>query len=705
VVAGQGQVTCQACNTSGQIFPFFFFQPMVVQVLDATGQPIANKPVNWSVVSFVGPLPTYQTQTFTDGNGVAVNNFSIASQQGSSAQPYLQSVFQASADTATVNFTETLALTDTNNGSFRFVQAAVTNPTIGVPINGTAGAPSSTPVQVHVSAYGSGGAGVQGVSVRLLNNNDPTKGASAMCATGAGADPGSVLTDASGNATCTVIFGSISGTGSFNVLVGGVDPTVSGAGYLTVTSPVGYFESGIIPISVTAGVAGQLQISSGNQQSVNAGQPTQPLVVKVTDAAGINPIPNAAVTWSVTPAGAVTFNPASSTSNSSGLASTVATLSANAVGAIAVKASLTGSLSNVSVTFTINVNVQVSGLQKVSGDAQSAPAGQAFPQPLVVQVNASNGQPAQNYPVAFSITGPGTLSTTTANSDSNGRAQVNVTAGSTPGTVTVTATTAGFNQSFTLTVIPPGPNLSGGAFLNGADFQRNSLSPCSVATIQASGLAPNLNGVAVGTAIVGPLPYTLAGDSLTVGGSQAPIYSVSHLGNVEQLSFQVPCDVTPGSSVPVTVNVSGGTNTVNIAILPGSPGIFQTTMSDNVNRAVLVRPDGTFVSLTNPARIGEQIRLYATGLGPVIPSVGTNATAVPGVDSHPTAQVIVGVNNEGTSGVSARLLPGLIGVFEVTFLVPSDAPVGNDVVLSLAVNVPGDSATRFSAGSKIPIQH
>jgi hypothetical protein len=46
----------------------------------------------------------------------------------------------------------------------------------------------------------------------------------------------------------------------------------------------------------------------------------------------------------------------------------------------------------------------------------------------------------------------------------------------------------------------------------------------------------------------------------------------------------------------------------------------------------------------------------------------------------------------------------MIGVYEVAFQVDSNAPIGNDIVLSLAVNVPGDQSTRFSAGSKIPIQ-
>ena len=38
------------------------------------------------------------------------------------------------------------------------------------------------------------------------------------------------------------------------------------------------------------------------------------------------------------------------------------------------------------------------------------------------------------------------------------------------------------------------------------------------------------------------------------------------------------------------------------AHLAASPGIFETVMSDGVRRAVVIRPDGSFVSPQNPAR-------------------------------------------------------------------------------------------------------
>jgi uncharacterized protein (TIGR03437 family) len=269
---------------------------------------------------------------------------------------------------------------------------------------------------------------------------------------------------------------------------------------------------------------------------------------------------------------------------------------------------------------------------------------------------------------------------------------------------------AALTQTFNLTVIPAGPTLTANSFLNGAGFQRGYISPCSIATIIGAGLAPGIQGVVIPTTPVGPLPYLLAGDRVSFANGQAPIFNVAHVGNQEQVTVQVPCDLTPGSNVPVTVNVSGGSITVNVTVLPASPGIFETVGSDGHGYAVLLRQDGSFVSLTNPARRNEIIRMYVTGMGPTSPVVGTNQFPTPVTDANVTGQVIVGVNNAGVRVVSARVAPNLIGVFEIAFQVPSDAITGNTVVLSVAVNVPGDvdangrQITRFSNGSDIPIQ-
>ena len=189
-----------------------------------------------------------------------------------------------------------------------------------------------------------------------------------------------------------------------------------------------------------------------------------------------------------------------------------------------------------------------------------------------------------------------------------------------------------------------------------------------------------------------------------MNGVAAPIYSVGNVSGAEQLTFQVPCETAVGNAVPIAINVSGGAASITFPVVAASPGIFETVMSDGVRRAVVIRPDGSFVSLQNPARTGETVRVFVTGLGPAIPAVNTGALPVPGADSLVQGSVIVGINNSGVTVFTSRVSPNLIGVFEVAFLVPSGsgAPTGNDVVLSVDVQF-ADKADHFSNGSKLPI--
>jgi uncharacterized protein (TIGR03437 family) len=317
----------------------------------------------------------------------------------------------------------------------------------------------------------------------------------------------------------------------------------------------------------------------------------------------------------------------------------------------------------------------------------------------------TNGQPVVGQPVSFSITGGATLSATSALTDSTGKSQVTVKAGATAGAVTVSAFIGSISQNFTLTIIPPGPVLTTTSFYNAGGLNKlAALSPCSLVTVISSGLAPNIQGLVLNSNAFGPWATTLASDTVTVNDVAAPIYSVGNVSGVEQLTFEVPCETAVAASVPIVINVGGGSATVNMPVQSATPGIFQTVMSDGVARAVVIRPDGSFVTLQNPARRGETVRVFVTGLGPAAPPIVTGAVPVPGTDSLILGQVIVGVANGGTPVFTSRVSPNLIGVNEVSFQVPANATTGNDVVLSVAVNVPGDSQTRFSNASRLPIQ-
>jgi uncharacterized protein (TIGR03437 family) len=190
------------------------------------------------------------------------------------------------------------------------------------------------------------------------------------------------------------------------------------------------------------------------------------------------------------------------------------------------------------------------------------------------------------------------------------------------------------------------------------------------------------------------------------GSTPAPILNVGTVGTQQQLTFQVPCTAAVGSN-PVTVAVGAGSATATVNLKPASPGVFETSTpltvagGNTYPMGVFLRPDGTFVTPGNPARKGDTIVAYVTGLGPATPSVGTNALPLPTAISTANNTLVIGLANQGIPLVSAQLSPDLVGVYLVSFQVPTTEPSGNQV-FSVGVTVGGQN--YYSAGASIPIQ-
>jgi len=707
VVSGNGQLICQTC---------FAFAPLVVLVTDSAGVPQPNVTVNWAITSGGnGAALMAGAATTTASDGTATNTYGYVGYPptGSPFQQYVTSTVTASTSNAAVPFSLSQALYDPMNPLFPSISvnrgSLVATLLVGEPLTGAAGSTGSEPLQISVSP--TRGGGVANVSVQVVNLQDPSVGPVVNCAGTAGGEPNTVLTDASGQATCAPVFGGIPGRGQFYILVGagGVvppDPTII---------PFANWSIGPMNVVVTAAQPGLIKVTQGNGQSAAPGQAlANPLQVEVDTAAGF-PVAGQAVNWTASPAGVINLSSTSTSTDVSGRTAINGVFLGNVSGTVQITATCPACPAGAkSVTFSVTAIpiVTLIGVQAVSGNNQTALENATFGLPLVVQVNTSSGQAAVNVGVQFSVAGPASLSSSTVNTDSSGRAQVSVTAGATAGTVTVTATVSRFTETFSLTVTPPAPpvpTLTASSFYNGADFKAGSISPCSIATIIAPGLAPGIQGVVTSGSLFGALPYMLASDAVSFNGSPAPIFNVANVNGQQQITVQVPCEVTPGNSVAVTVIVGAGVVTVNVPVLAASPGLFETTMSDGVMRAVAVRPDGSWVSLANPARRGETVRAYATGLGVTAPSVGTDATAIPGTDALVQGNLIMGVTNtagqgEGVRVSNARVAPDLIGVFEIPFLVPMDAATGNNVLFSIGVIPVGSGIPIYSNTTKLPIQ-
>jgi uncharacterized protein (TIGR03437 family) len=454
---------------------------------------------------------------------------------------------------------------------------------------------------------------------------------------------------------------------------------------------------------------------SGDKQSAQVGTNfAVPLVVQVFNASG--PAVNYPVQYLVS--GPVSLSSTTAGTNANGQASVTAL-----AGTITGTATVTAVAGALTQAFTLTITSTPTGpapngISIVGGSSQVAIESAEFAQPLVVQVNSTAG-PVSGYTVGFTSTGPVSLSTAAATTNSSGQASINATAANFAGPITVTASINGYSATFNLTVTPPGPQVTATSFLNAASRQAGQLSPCSLAILTAPGLTPDGAADLTVGPIFGRWPKSVNSLSVTFGGIPAPIKSVVMGATNPEVTLQVPCEVTPASSVPVVVNVhGGGTVTVNIPIFAVSPGIFQQVMSDGTSRAVAVRSDGSFADIgnpdvydpTNPIRLGEIVRFYLTGLGATNPAVATDSIENPNaylyaVDATVTGTVTAGFvgSNVTMQVISARQAPGQIGVYEVQVMIPSNAPTGNNVPFSLSIVPAGSNTAAAAPTSNIPI--
>jgi uncharacterized protein (TIGR03437 family) len=672
ILAGQGQLmNADASTRAGSQYG----SPLRVKVTDSNGNPLQGIPVTFTATTPGGDVITTNvegaTETVDSGaDGTAQVDFRTFSIDPNNTTGYVQTSVAVTAPGA--------------NSVIYYITAArqipgasvyVLKPTPGEKLTGPEG--SVLPAAISAQVVSSAGFGIPNVSLVLDDGDvDPNNSPTVACNTPNGKF---VLTTTSGAASCDVVFGPRVGTGSFNVSVG----------YTRIQGPFQF--------EVTPATPAVVQITQGNNQTGTAGQKLPlALVVHVTDSGG-NIASGAKVAWQVLTDGAVTLSNVSSTTDSKGNASAVATL-----GSIGGVAQVKVTAGNASATFNLTVNLPSTGIQLVSGDAQTTVTNTDFASPLVVKVVDSSGNGVPGVQVTFQVTaGDATLTSASATTDTTGQATTTVTAGATGGPITVSAASGGFSVSFNLTSQLPGPtNIT---IVNGASFDANTgISPGGIATVSGNGILPSVQGLEAAYNIVGPLPTTFEGVTITFDGIPAPIYYVQNANGTEQVTVQIPFEVQPGPAVNLTVSVNnGGSATVSIPVKPLAPGVFTTAIYGVKNFAVAVRSDGSFVSPTNPAQRGEDITIYLTGLGQVTPATGTGNAGIPG--QTVVTSLIVGLNNGGVPLISAEYVPSLVGVYAVTLHVPEDTATGPSQPFGF---IAFDSASNayFAQPTYIPIQ-
>ncbi len=212
------------------------------------------------------------------------------------------------------------------------------------------------------------------------------------------------------------------------------------------------------------------------------------------------------------------------------------------------------------------------------------------------------------------------------------------------------------------------------AVVNGASFAAG-FQPGSWVTIEGTNLALTTRSWRADEIVSGKLPPSLDGVSVTINGLSAYLSYISPT----QLNMQAPTDssVVDGQGVPVVVTSPTGTIRGNAVVRMVAPGIFmidaQRVAAVNLDGSV-VAPAGAFPG-SRPAKQGDYVELYLTGLGPTTPPV-------PAGQVFSTPAPIVNSINVTVGGLAATVsFAGLVspGLYQVNLIVPNVADGDNQV--------------------------
>lgn len=157
-----------------------------------------------------------------------------------------------------------------------------------------------------------------------------------------------------------------------------------------------------------------------------------------------------------------------------------------------------------------------------------------------------------------------------------------------------------------------GPNIT--SVVDSGGFSQR-LSPGTLFTIFGQNLS-----LSTGGATTIPLPPSLNGTTILINGIAAPILWTSPTQVNAQLPFETNIGIA-GLVVQVANAATISSQTLTVSMT--SPGVFTTTANGITIGAIEHGADRSLVNAMSPAKPGEVISIYLTGLGATNPTVAT----------------------------------------------------------------------------------
>ena len=203
---------------------------------------------------------------------------------------------------------------------------------------------------------------------------------------------------------------------------------------------------------------------------------------------------------------------------------------------------------------------------------------------------------------------------------------------------------------------PTAPQVSPGGFVSLADGS-SRLSPGSLFSVYGQNLSRTTQSAGP------PWPRVLGGTAVTINGVPAPLTYVSPA----QINGQVPFEVRPGAAEAVVSVENTQSPKVSFVVDQIAPSV----LIYGVERAVAQNPDGTVNAAGNPAKPGDVIVVYLTGIGPLDNPVASGAPAPADPLSRAASTFSAFIGGQPARVDFLGLTPGYVGLAQANIAVPA----------------------------------
>ena len=191
------------------------------------------------------------------------------------------------------------------------------------------------------------------------------------------------------------------------------------------------------------------------------------------------------------------------------------------------------------------------------------------------------------------------------------------------------------------------------------------LAPGNIVAIYGSNLA-----ILTGVPNAIPLPTTVNGTQVLIGGIKAPLYFTSP----GQVNAQIPYELEPNKQYQVLVSANGALSTPDgiqlVAVVPGLAAYADGTV-------IAQHADGTLINAKSPAKAGETAIAYLSGLGATDNDVASGGAAPGDILAHPSTTPTLTIGGKDAKIAFVGLTPGLVGLYQMNFEVPAGLSAGN----------------------------